>query len=516
MAKTTTKRRRKASAKKKTGAPLLSAERKREILGLLLMAVAALVGLALVTYDPADAEVARQFSLEAALHPGRTHAGNALGLVGAALAQALVAGFLGYTALLLCGLLMAWGYVTFRHKPTAYLPRRSVLILAGAFLIAAMIGWFGIALEQDLGAWSGAVGAGLAAWMRQVLGAVGSFVILLLLLLLTALVVFDRDVQPPVERLEAGFLALRTRLAEGWGRFRAHQAERRQARAERRRVLAEQRERDRTERDRRLDQERREAARAERRTAAKPAPRPAAEAPPPRPRAPVPPPPDALDEPPLNDHLRGDHEAAPPPAARPPAPPPRPAPAPADEPRDIALTVRERVEEEKADVLDHTEEAVDPTVPYAFPPVDLLDEPEDGEAGIDYDELEDNKQLLLEKLATYNIEIVDINAVVGPTVTLYELTPAPGVKISRITALEDDLAMALAARGIRMIAPIPGKSAIGVEIPNRHRELVRIRDVIGTAKFRDAQMELPMVLGKNIEGEVYLQDLTKMPHLLIA
>ncbi len=106
--------------------------------------------------------------------------------------------------------------------------------------------------------------------------------------------------------------------------------------------------------------------------------------------------------------------------------------------------------------------------------------------------------------------------IVGPTVTMYELTPAPGVKISRITALEDDLAMALAARGIRMIAPIPGKSAVGVEIPNRHRELVRLCDVIGTARFRDAKMELPVPLGKSIEGEVFLQDLTKLPHLLIA
>ncbi|WP_228350779.1 DNA translocase FtsK [Rhodocaloribacter litoris] len=135
---------------------------------------------------------------------------------------------------------------------------------------------------------------------------------------------------------------------------------------------------------------------------------------------------------------------------------------------------------------------------------------------MDYNELEENKRILLDKLATYNIEITGINAIVGPTVTLYELTPAPGVKISRITALEDDLAMAMAARGIRMIAPIPGKSAIGVEIPNRHRELVRIRDVIGTARFRDARMELPLVIGKTIEGEVFIQDLTKMPHLLIA
>jgi S-DNA-T family DNA segregation ATPase FtsK/SpoIIIE len=155
----------------------------------------------------------------------------------------------------------------------------------------------------------------------------------------------------------------------------------------------------------------------------------------------------------------------------------------------------------------------------------LLDAP-DARQQVDASEIEENKRLLLDKLETYNIEITSIHAVIGPTVTRYELTPAPGVKISRITALEDDLAMALAAPGIRIIAPIPGKSAIGVEIPNRSRELVRLRQMLGTARFRDASprggagghgaMALPIPIGKAIEGEVFLEDLARMPHLLIA
>ncbi|MEM9667032.1 MAG: DNA translocase FtsK, partial [Bacteroidota bacterium] len=181
------------------------------------------------------------------------------------------------------------------------------------------------------------------------------------------------------------------------------------------------------------------------------------------------------------------------------------------------LKVQERIEEERADdVVRAADLPGDLSFTYAFPDIDLLDDDPDGGLEIDYQELEENKQILLDKLETYKIQITDINAIVGPTVTLYELTPAPGVKISRITALEDDLAMAMAAKGIRMIAPIPGKSAIGVEIPNRHRELVQIRDMIGTARFRDNTMELPVLLGKTIEGEVYMKDLTKMPHLLIA
>src|SRR5690606_34766919 len=180
------------------------------------------------------------------------------------------------------------------------------------------------------------------------------------------------------------------------------------------------------------------------------------------------------------------------------------------------------VEEAPADLDSARRTSVDAhTLPYDYPSIELLEAPDD-RTQIDLDEIEENKQILLDKLETYNIEIAEIDAVVGPTVTRYELTPAPGVKISRITALEDDLAMALAAPGIRIIAPIPGKSAIGVEIPNRSRELVRLRSMLATAKFRDAsrrdggKMALPVVIGKTIEGEVFIEDLTKMPHLLIA
>lgn len=131
-------------------------------------------------------------------------------------------------------------------------------------------------------------------------------------------------------------------------------------------------------------------------------------------------------------------------------------------------------------------------------------------------DLEQKKYQLIEKLKTYNIELKEVEAIVGPTVTMFELTPAPGVKISKIKSLEDDLAMALAARGIRIIAPIPGKAAIGIEIPNKRRELVRVRSILQADGFRNSSLELPVAMGKTIEGEVYLEDLTKMPHLLIA
>ena len=182
---------------------------------------------------------------------------------------------------------------------------------------------------------------------------------------------------------------------------------------------------------------------------------------------------------------------------------------------DVELTVKEQVEEEKAVEIERPAETPE-DVEYTSPPLDLMEEATDDDPSLNREELEQNKRIILDKLDTYNIDIDDISAVVGPTVTRYELTPAPGVKVSRIKSLEDDLAMALAAPSVRMIAPIPGKSAVGVEIPNRNRELVRLREVLGTAKFRDTDMTLPIPMGKTIEGEVFLADLTKMPHLLIA
>lgn len=162
-------------------------------------------------------------------------------------------------------------------------------------------------------------------------------------------------------------------------------------------------------------------------------------------------------------------------------------------------------------VTDVSDEEID----YVLPSIELL-EASHGTEQIDKDELEENAKLLRAKLSDFGVEIDSISVTPGPVVTLYELVPASGVKISRIESLEDDIALALKARGIRIIAPIPGKGTVGVEIPNHHPSLVRFRSVINTSKFRDSKNLLPIAMGKTISGEVYIDDLTKMPHLLIA
>ncbi|MCS7053327.1 MAG: DNA translocase FtsK [Ignavibacterium sp.] len=153
-------------------------------------------------------------------------------------------------------------------------------------------------------------------------------------------------------------------------------------------------------------------------------------------------------------------------------------------------------------------------IEYKFPTVDLLDKTSEEEYEVAEDELKRNAQLLKDKLKLFDIDIKDISVTPGPVVTLYEIVPAPGVKISKIVALENDIALALAAKGIRIIAPIPGKSAIGVEIPNMKASLVTARSVL--SQINNTNFELPLALGKTISGDVYVADLAKMPHLLIA
>jgi S-DNA-T family DNA segregation ATPase FtsK/SpoIIIE len=680
-----------------------------EVLGLVLMVVALLLSLAFLTYQPADDAVARSAPLvEALLNPSEyPPVENALGLLGAELARALVPGFIGYSILLYSLGLMVWGYAIFRHWTLRPLLYPSGLVALSAFVVAGLIGWFAHTFETDLVRWAGAVGMGMSGWMQGVFGQPGSFILLMLVVAVMLLLVIDHDIQKSVDRVIDAIKHIETTVQswiDAWKERRARkkEARRKQKEAQRKKQEARREQeaeteqeasstsRSRTESDAQDEPQSRsgsdEAETSASAAAGSSAPSsshtdadddaddepttseatdeadetPSPDDPPreesdPRPVT-IQMPENAGDGRPLrrNDLFREqmpDREEAssddsddpsteeldleeladefdealressddtdeirttraesedpepsaepsdpsapaarheespekqrsddpqpsqdqryeepqegtspsdpdpteappeepPPPSSPssdvPPAPEPSGSPEPAETPSpadaasasaddaespdettpdeappeadDVELTVKEQIEEEKADEIERPAETPE-EVEYESPPLDLLEEPTDDDPSLDRDELEKNKEIILDKLDTYNIEIDDISAVVGPTVTRYELTPAPGVKVSRITSLEDDLAMALAAPSVRMIAPIPGKSAVGVEIPNSNRELVRLREVLGTAKFRDTDMTLPMPMGKTIEGEVFLADLTKMPHLLIA
>ena len=161
----------------------------------------------------------------------------------------------------------------------------------------------------------------------------------------------------------------------------------------------------------------------------------------------------------------------------------------------------------------------DPTLDlsnFKNPSIDLLKDYGDGTIKIDKDELETNKNKIVDTLKNYNIGIKQIKATIGPTVTLYEIIPDAGVRISKIKNLEDDIALSLSALGIRIIAPIPGKGTIGIEVPNKKKSIVSMKSLISSKKYIESEMELPIAIGKTISNETFIVDLTKMPHLLMA
>ncbi|WP_372947697.1 FtsK/SpoIIIE family DNA translocase [Mariniphaga sp.] len=187
---------------------------------------------------------------------------------------------------------------------------------------------------------------------------------------------------------------------------------------------------------------------------------------------------------------------------------------------DLELTVHKKKEEEVDE--DYTGEGMedyDPTLElskYKFPTLEMLEDHNSGNAEVSNEELIANKNKIVETLRHYKIEITKIRATIGPTITLYEIVPAPGIRIAKIKNLEDDIALSLAALGIRIIAPIPGRGTIGIEVPNQNPEVVSMRSILSSRKFQESTADLPIALGKTISNETYMFDLTKMPHILVA
>ena len=187
-----------------------------------------------------------------------------------------------------------------------------------------------------------------------------------------------------------------------------------------------------------------------------------------------------------------------------------------EEPKENSISLDDEV---KAAQLVEEFGQYDPTLDlghYQFPSTDLLIDYGTGNARVSNEELTANKDRIVNTLKNYGIEIEKISATVGPTVTLYEIVPAAGVRISKIKNLEDDIALSLAALGIRIIAPIPGRGTIGIEVPNQNPEMVPMRNIIASEKFQNTTHDLPIALGKTINNEIFIADLAKMPHLLMA
>ncbi|PIU45214.1 MAG: cell division protein FtsK [Ignavibacteriales bacterium CG07_land_8_20_14_0_80_59_12] len=455
--------------------------RKLQLIAVLLALVGVLLTIAIVSYSRLD-EMNADLGLFGALtNPEKLErTQNWIGPVGAVLADAFIKGGIGYFSLVIPLLLLVWGWGILREWQLRRFFALSAYFLAIACLSSAIVGMiWNIAgqafIPQE---WSGTIGIFSALVFSRLLGAIGGSIVLGTALFLVFFLAYDLDMTRTAERLRRIY----DRIADRVSAFRHAPVD---ASAERRLHSARVEIRKDEEPDTAVKQEIPEKPQPER---VKPS----------RTYPPV----EAEPLETMFDREDGTDQLPP------------------LEPKSRPLNVMKRMlaaEEEApakaaaAVVAPDAEEEID----YVPPTVDLLDPSTQNEV-VNDDELKENADLLQAKLANFSVEIESVSVTPGPVVTLYELVPASDVKISRITSLADDLALALKARGIRIIAPMPGKGTIGVEIPNAHPAIVRFRSVVNSTRFRETRATLPLAMGKTISGEVYVDDLAKMPHLLIA
>lgn len=498
----------------------LTESRKMEIIGILVMALGGLIGLSILSYHPSDYNLIQSLSTDNLFSVDRGPAlriQNGLGVVGAYLAHFFVYRLFGYMSLFIPVIILCYGWVIFRNRDASQLLWPTAYGIWSMVLLSTILGWFNAEYDWYSSVWNGAAGIATARVLQNITG-VGSIIILAVLLVTTVLALLDRDLQTTVDAVKGWFSDFRMSIAD-W------QDERQAQKEEKRRQRETEAQQARVQQQQQAEQQMRRQPQSQSPS------QPGSTSRSPRPSGRQ----SGREEHPGSTSIdeiversqQQDRERI------------------RKEQREVqSLDQRPRADIEKKQIAEDVEDDVDisvyvgegdeeagdreldrqnkdkarevPRVKYKFPTVKLLDSPPNEGNEVDLNEIKDNKRIILDKLKRHKIEIRSINAIVGPTVTLYELDPAPDVKISKIESYANDLKMATAAKGLRIMAPIPGRSAVGIEVPNGKREIVYIKSVINTKKFVESDYELPLAFGKTIENEVFMVDLTRMPHLLIA
>jgi len=468
---------------------------KRQLACLVGILLSIMLLLSLFSYSPEDqasgdlalSELWKVFTNDELIQARAQQTQNLLGLLGAIISNWLINSTIGYSILVVPFLGLVWSVILLRQKDIQKLVILSSYFIALALLVSGLFGIFrlGIGVESVSAEWSGVVGDFIASVLQKLIGVTGTMIALCGSLVLVVVLLIDLDIQKTIDRLREWIGGLGKWISNAWtnarGRWTAWREEKKKTNATKIEIKES-----------------------------------------------------GEESPPVKDSLK------PPPMRRSPVVKETVAPesgkrklvfvddgvADKDEPLEdredkltaasVPMSIKKGVQEKETEGKERIAEvSEDEEIDYVPPSIDLL-EPSSVSEQVDKAELEANAELLRAKLADFDVEIESVSVTPGPVVTLYELVPASGVKISRIENLEDDIALALKARGIRIIAPIPGKGTVGVEIPNHNPALVRFRSVINTSKFRESRAALPLALGKTISGEVYIDDLARMPHLLIA
>lgn len=480
---------------------LIGKDKKLEILGLIWIALSLLIGLSILTYNKADFAVISNSGFSDLLSSDSTGRAvkNALGPVGAYLSHFFVYILFGYFSIIFSVLGVMYGWSLLKHNDLVLLHKKAVFYSLLMLVLASVFGWLRIVTDDGISeAWAGSVGIGISNVLTGLIAVWGAAIVLITALIAVLLVVVGGSMQEALEKSESGISGFMAKFA-AWNQARKEKA-RERAEAYRQQREAQLKKSQQDAKEKSASQQKPQRVEP---SVVEPQPKPEPEESPEERRI----------------RLRKEEEAEL--ANRRPRAIIETIPEkPSTSDNDPEITVYKGAGEEEASDDDlkrqQSEIAGKKVIKYRFPGIELLDAPPNEGNEIDMEEIRHNKEIILDKLGRHGIEILGIEAVVGPTVTLYELEPAPDVKISKIESYANDLKMAMATHGLRIIAPIPGKSAVGIEVPNRKRETVYIKQVINTKKFVDTDMTLPVAFGKTIENEVFMVDLAKLPHVLMA
>lgn len=524
----TGKKSQKNNTRKKEDSGILKPGRKLEILGIVIMAIAVLLALSIGTYRSGDYAIisGTEFSDLMQFDSGPAlRIQNGLGPLGAYLAHFFVDILFGYPSLIIAGLAFGIGWKIFRHNDLQTMVPWSVYYIGVMILAASICGW--LYIEQDMisSAWSGSAGIVVAQFLRSFTGQFGPIIILGSLSLIALLFLVDRDIQATIDRIKEWGAKRKEKKAHQQALKKSAQNDKTEettesvaspAHAEKSFQGKQQKSQSKTEaadiskkeeehseesiediitksqesEQNRVRKEKQEESDIENK------------------------PPRAVLEKPDAEKSEKNEESSETEDGQVLKQEKK-----SDDDLEMSVYVGKEEEEvgEKALHKENSTKAKEqPVIKYKFPGLDLLDNPPEEGNEVDFEEINSNKMVILDKLKRHGIEITGIEAVVGPTVTLYELQPAPDVKISKIESYANDLKMAMATKGLRIIAPIPGKSKVGIEVPNRKSQTVYIKSLLKTKKFVETKQGLPIAFGRTIENEVFMLDLTSLPHLLIA
>jgi DNA segregation ATPase FtsK/SpoIIIE, S-DNA-T family len=466
---------------KEESRPSIFAGKKKKIFGILIILLSIFILLSIISYSRFDranlsygfSDLFKAFGSNTDFNHKAESTRNWLGIFGAYVSDFFINSTLGVLAVIFPVLLFAWGLSLFNKISYRRLINASNFLLITGLLLSTFFGIFRTHFQvfSDIYELSGSVGDYLGLSLSHLLGGVGSIIFILTAVIILLIVAFDIKVENIFHFLESLFTRSEENEAEEPVKDTAVKEE--NSNLKKIKELGKNKKKlfskDKTPTAEELkNEEVKEQTRI--RIIRK-------------------------DEPPAKQHvneIQNDEQKK------------------VDLGKTGEIPVKEIDKQKEAELPNNWEEKIN----YKKPGLDLLEPIPKEDFKVAEEELKRNAELLKEKLKLFDIDIKDISVTPGPVVTLYEIVPAPGVKISRIVGLEHDIALALAARGIRIIAPIPGKSAIGVEIPNAVASMVNAKSVL--SKMPDTKFELPIALGKQINGEVYVTDLSKMPHMLIA